>query len=301
MKRYIYLIVIMLVTLGALHAGIHDNAGSYGYKFLNIPTNPVALALGSRGIHVNADYAAFINQPAIGSVESHRTLGVAHTAWLDDTRYNTLFYSLSDRKSHFGIAMRNLDYGELEARDDTGVLIGYYSPLDMSLMGNYAYRLGPATYFGVNLGVMYQKLNTDSSYGVHADAGVTILPPIKDSRLSMSLRNMGTSSAMNDIRTPMPTSIEIDFSKVYRFDESALTIETSAVKVLDADWKGVVSAEMDILGKAQLRGAYKINHDAESISAGIGIRIKSISIDYGWAAFTNQLNDIHSFGIGYRF
>jgi hypothetical protein len=301
MKHFLILLIPAMLICGFLTAGVHENAGNYGYKFLNISTNPIGLALGGRGIQAGENSAAFLNQPAIGAMNHHRTLAASHTFWLEDTKFSNVAYSFSNRRSHFGLALRNLDYGEIEARDDNGNLIGYYSPLDMSIMANYAYRMGPDLYVGFNGGLMYQKLNTDSSYGIHADAGFTYLPPFRDSRLSLSIRNLGTSSRMNDIRTDMPVTAEMDFSKKYSFETGAITIEASAIKAIDENWKGVVNSELDIMGRLFLRGAYKIGYDAESVSAGLGIRVGKINVDYGWAAFTRQLNDIHSFGISYSF
>lgn len=300
--RYFCLILILSLLAGSvLYAGSNDNTGLYGYKFLNVSTNPVALALGGRGIHAGGDLAAFLNQPAAGAIDSHRSVGISHTAWLDDIKYNNVFYSYSDRISHFGLALRNLDYGEIENRDDAGNLIGYYSPLDMSLMANYAYRMGPATYFGMSAGLLYQKLNTASSYGVHADVGLTILPPFRDSRLSFSLRNLGSSSKMENVETRMPVTFETDFSKGYQFESAKLILEASALKPIDEDLKGVISAQLELYDILALRGAYKMNYSAEDFSAGVGFKLRGLSIDYAWAPFTDGLNDVHAFGVSYRF
>ncbi len=40
--------------------------------------------------------------------------------------------------------MRNLDYGEIENRDDMGFLIGNYHPLDIDVTANYAHRVTPS-------------------------------------------------------------------------------------------------------------------------------------------------------------
>ncbi|MDP2172239.1 MAG: PorV/PorQ family protein [Candidatus Cloacimonadaceae bacterium] len=301
MKHFRLILILSLLFGSALCAQTHENTGLYGYKFLNISTNPLSLALGGRGIHAGGNLAAFINQPASAAIESHRSAGISHTAWLDDIKYNNVFYSQSDRLTHFGLALRNLDYGEIENRDVTGNLIGYYSPLDISLMASYAYRMGPATYFGLNGGVMYQKLNTASSYGVHADLGMTLLPPVRDSRLSFSFRNLGTSSKMEDVETRMPITFETDLSKAYTFESGKLILEASAVKPIDADWKGIFSSELEIYEMIALRGAYKLNHSAENFSTGIGIKLLGLQIDYAWAPFTKGLNDVHAFGVSYNF
>jgi len=301
MKTYIAIIILALGGLTLLGAEIHPEAGFYGYKFLNISSDPVALALGGRGIHASMDQGAFMRQPAVGSVNSHRGLGASHSAWLDDTSYNQLSYSLSNRLSHFGVALRNLDYGELESRDETGALIGYYHPSDVSLMANYAWRLGPSTYAGLNGGLMYQKLGTASSYGAHVDVGFTILPPFTNSIFSFSVRNLGDSSKMNEVQTRLPVSMEADLSKKWQLEQGSMTVELSAVKGVDADLKGVISTQLDILERIALRGAYKLNHDAEGLSAGLGLKVGKLDINYGWADFSSQLDDVHSFGLAWRF
>lgn len=297
---FLFLTAILLscFTLGA---DIHANAGEYGYQFLDISTNPVALALAGRGISAGANLASFVRQPASAVLESHRSLGVSHSLWLGDTKYNNLHYSYSTRKAHFGIAMRGLDYGQVEIRDDNGVFLGYYSPLNMDLMGNYALRITPSIYAGLNAGVAYEKLNTDSSLGFHGDLGMTWLPPINKTSFSLALRNLGASSKMNEEQTLFAPSLEMDLSKQFAFDSNSLRVELSGIKAVDENWKAAANAEFTLYDLVMLRVGYKLNYDAEDISGGLGFRWKNIGIDYGWAAFSSRLSDVHSFGLSYNF
>ncbi len=301
MRISLILVTAILLSCATLIADINDNAGEYGYQFLDISTNPVALALAGRGIHSGSELASFVRQPASAVLESHRSLGISHTAWLDDTKFNNLFYSYSTRKSHFGLALRNLDYGELEIRDDNGFLIGYYSPLNLDLMGNYAFRISPSLYGGLNAGVAYEKLNTDSSVGLHGDLGITWLPPFTNANLSVAVRNLGLSSAMNDEQTAFAPSLEMDLSKELIFDDTSVNLEISGIKAVDENWKGAVNTQITLYDIVMLRAGYKINYDAENVSAGLGLRWKNFGVDYGWAAFSSRLNDIHSFGLSYNF
>jgi len=50
-----------------------------------------------------------------------------------------------------------------------------------------------------------------------------------------------------------------------------------------------------------LRAGYKINYDAENVSAGFGIEWQGITVDYGWASWTSHFNDTHCLGITYSF
>jgi len=291
--------LIMAVCL--IGAEINENAGEYGFKFLQIPVNPVSIALGSRGSGSQQNPAVFINQPALAAVHAHRNLSVSHSIWLEETGYSNVMYSYSDRRKHFGAFLRNLDYGEVENRDDSGTLIGEYSPVDMNMMINFAMRMTPSTYLGMNAGVVYQKLNTASAYGLSTDLGFTYLPPLMDSQLSFSLRNLGVSSKMNIERIDFPVSAEVELSKSFAFDTNSIMVGACMIKAIDEDIKSSLYGELELSDMLYLRSGYKLNYDAEDFSAGLGIRYRNVAIDYGWASFTEQLNDVHSFGITYNF
>ena len=301
MKSTSFALLAALMGIMTLTAGIHDNAGQYGYQFLDISTNPVALALAGRGIQGGADQASYLRQPASGLLESHRSLGVSHSLWLADTKFNNLNYSYSNRKYHFGLALRNLDYGILEIRDDNGYLIGEYSPLNMDLTANYALRVTPSIYAGLNAGVAYEKLNTDSSLGLHGDLGFTWLPPVQNTMFSLAARNLGLSSAMNEDRTLFAPSLELDLCKAWDFGNTDLSLEVSGIKAIDENWKAAASTEISLYDLVHLRLGYKLNYDAENLSAGLGIRWRKIGVDYGWAAYSSRLNDVHAFGLSYFF
>ena len=300
-KTALILSLIMLFSV-FLNADIHHNAGKYGYQFLDISTNPVSLSLAGRGISSSSELASFLRQPASSTIEAHKSIGASHIIWLADTSCDNLYYSWSNRKSHFGLAFRSLDYGELEIRDDNGMLIGHYSPLDIDLLGNYAKRLTPSLYAGVNAGIAYEKLDTDSSLGLHTDLGVTWLTPIAGTQFNLSVRNLGVSSAMDEERTLFAPSLEMDLSKSINYQNTDITFELSGIKAVDENWKAAVSSEIELFQRLlALRIGYKINYDAENLTAGLGLNWKNLSIDYGWGSFSDHLNNVHSFGLSYHF
>ena len=300
-KTALILSIIMLFSV-FLNADIHHNAGKYGYQFLDISTNPISLSLAGRGISSSSQLSSFLRQPASSTIEAHRSIGASHIIWLADTSCDNLYYSWSKRKSHFGLAFRSLNYGELEIRDDNGMLIGHYSPLDIDLLGNYAMRLAPSLYAGVNVGIAYEKLDTDSSLGLHSDLGVAWLPPIAGTQCDLTIRNLGISSEMDEESTLFAPSLEMDLSKKINYQNTDITFELSGMKAVDENWKAAISSEIALFQRLlALRVGYKINYDAENLTAGLGLNWKNLSVDYGWASFSDHLNNVHSFGISYHF
>ncbi|HAN40915.1 MAG TPA: hypothetical protein DCQ12_03215 [Candidatus Cloacimonas sp.] len=293
--------VAMLISVALSCFALHPEAGKYSYQFLNVHSDPAMIAMGGRGVHALMDKSAFSLQPAIGAVKAHQNLGVSYMSWLDDSAYNQIYYSSSDRISHFGITLRNLDYGKVESRDETGMFLGYYHPLDLSVMCNYAHRITPSIFAGANLGVLYEKLATASSLGAHADLGLTLLPPIENSSLSMTVRNLGAATKVNEERGLLPLSFETDLGKYWEWENATFGMEVAAVKAVDEYLKFSVASQISIWDKLYLRGAYKIKQDPKSLSAGIGFRLRNIDIDYAWAANSSGLNDVHSFGLKWNF
>lgn len=299
MKKYILALAVMTL-IWALGAEIHSNAGEYGYQFLNIPVNPVGLALAGRGIHSQANQASWIWQPASSAAERGRSVGASHHIWISDTAYSSLAYSNSNRKSHLGLALINLSYGKIDKRDETGLLIGEYSPADLAVKGNYSLRLYPSIYLGMNLGVLYQKIDTASSLGIFTDLGSTWLPPIKDSKISVAVRNLGVSNKTDEERVDFPHSIDLDIYKGITLGEQHLGIEGSLRKAVDDHTRLSVSAELCLLQSLFLRAGYQ-SADAAGLSAGAGFQISRFAIDYAYGSFDEGLQDVHSFGLSYHF
>jgi hypothetical protein len=299
--KQIFTTLCLILISAMCFAGINKDAGTYGYKFLNVPYGPVALSLAGRGVYSSNNSSAFILQPASSCVNDQRLLGITHNMWLADTQANMISYSYSRKIDHFGIAIRNLDYGDIENRDDMGIMIGSYHPIDIDATANYARRLSPNFYTGVNLGVLYQKLNTASSLALHSDLGFCYLPPVKNTKISLAVRDLGVANKTDDERVKLPTSFEMDINKGFLLADQQIFLGGSAIQTLDEDLKGSINLEGNLFQIFSIRGGYLLGYDAQDFSAGSGVKYKNISVDYGYGAFNSELNDVHSFGVTYRF
>lgn len=300
MKRYI-LVLWTLMIIGSSYAGVHDNAGEYGYKFLQIPVNPVSMAMAGRGIHSPSNTSSWIMQPASSCQENLKSASAAHSTWIGDTGFSSAWYNNSSRSSSTGLMIRNLSYGEIEKRDETGFLIGSYNPVDIAVTGNHARRLSPWLYAGMNLGVIYQKLDTASSLALASDLGLTLLPPLKDSAISFAVQNLGIANKTDAEAAELPLSFDLAIHKGIELGRQRLSLEAGLAKSSDEDLQAAFSGELSLLERMHLRGGYKLEHDSQSFSAGVGFELSRFVLDYGFAAFDEGLKDVHSFGLRYNF
>ncbi len=298
--RYITLaVLIMLLPLSV--TAINSNAGEYGFQFLQIPVNPAAAALAGNGIYANNYSGAFILNPAANLMDERFSISMQHCIWLTDTSCSQLIYSNGNRNRHFGLTARILDYGQLETRDDTGLLIGNFHPLDANILANFALRILPDHMVGINAGLLYEKLDTASSYGFSSDLGYMYLPPITNSLIFASVRNIGTTSKMDQERIKLPLGFETGIGYTMPKDDYNLSGQLALNKSVDSDVRFTISSVLALRQILKLRLGYKTNYDEEGLTAGIGINWSNLEIDYGWTSFTDRLNDTHSFGITYNF
>lgn len=298
--KYI-LTLIILTVLPLVVFGITSNSGEYGFQFLQIPISPVSSSLAGTGIYGSGYAGAFVHNPAANLIDERFSLSIQHNLWLVDTNCTQIIYSNGTRSRHFGLAARILDYGQIDTRDDTGLIIGTYSPVDANLMVNYAMRIHPDHMIGVNAGILYEKLNTASSYGFNADMGYVFLPPVTNLTMFFSLKNLGMTSKMDKERIKLPFTYETGIGYSRPFENSELAFQIGMSKAIDADLRYSLASELTFWQMLMLRFGYKGNHDEEGLTAGFGVKFMNFDFDYGWTTFSDRLNDTHAFGVTYNF
>jgi hypothetical protein len=298
--RYIIPALVLLILPLAVIA-INSNAGEYGFQFLQIPVNPVAAALAGNGIYGTNFSGAYLYNPASNLMDERFSLSLNHTLWLVDTNCTQIAYSNGNRSRHFGLAARVLDYGEIETRDDTGLIIGNYHPLDANLLANLAFRITPDHLVGINAGLLYEKLDTASSYGFNADLGYIFLTPVTNAIAFASVRNLGLTSKMDEETIKLPTTFEAGLGYAYPMNDYTLSSQVALNKASGSDVRATVSTELAMWQLIKLRLGYKVNYDEDRLTAGLGINWRNLDIDYGWTYNSDRLNDTHSFGITYNF
>jgi hypothetical protein len=296
-KTLAIILLLVTITLSAQNTDTRE----YGFKFLQIPVNPVASGLGGTGIYASNYSGAFTLNPAANLMDERFSLSLQHCIWLVDTSCSQIVYSNGNRNKHFGLVTRILDYGQLEKRDDTGALIGNYNPLDANIMVNFAYRVMPDHMLGVNAGLLYEKIDTASSYGLSSDFGYLFLPPITNTTFFASLRNVGVTSKMENESIKLPVTFETGLSYTLPKEGYSVSGQFAINKARGSDLRYTVAAELALWQTLMLRAGYKGNYDEEGLTAGLGINWHNVGIDYGWTSFSERLNDTHSFGVTYNF
>ncbi|MBW6516599.1 MAG: PorV/PorQ family protein [Candidatus Cloacimonetes bacterium] len=303
MKKSI-LILVMIIIFGLSLQGVEpiNIKSDYGWKMLTIPLSPSIAAMAGTGASISDEAGSFIEHPAAGLVGNVRAISVSQNLWIFDTQLNSIAINTITGATSYGFALRALDYGKIDARDLAGDIIGEFHPLDVNLIGNFAYRITPNYYAGINLMLLYQKIQTKSSTGVAFDLGLTYLTPISGLSVDAAVKHLGKTQKVNQSRIKLPVTPELAFNYLLPVDIAIIHTELKMLKHPDDDNIRVqLGANANINSVFNVRAGYYFNHDTQNITAGIGLQLKRIDFNYAYLPFSNDIRDAHSFGLSYKF
>lgn len=279
-----------------------ETSGEYGFQLLKIASGPEGASQASTGAFSSGEAYSIMLNPSAGLFARQSIISVAQNYWIFDTKLNSAGYLTNSGKTAFGVAYRYLDYGKLENRTDTGLLIGEFHPMDLILTFNFGYRLTPNQYAGINVNALYEKIDTASSYGYTFDLGYTYLSIITGQKFSLAVKNIGQTSAMENETIDLPVSFEAGVIQDFKFDTFGFSSELKVIRHIDDDaFKAVIGTQVKLNKIFDVKVGYKFNYDAESFSAGFGVNLKKIALDYAYVPFEYHINDVHVIGLTYKF
>ncbi len=298
MKKTVF-IIALLAILCLLQAEVN---GSKGFQMLRIMIDPVTAGQGGNGVINSTSGFTYLDNAAAPLLQKGTVLSVSQNIWLFDTSLSNIGYRNNMGRSSFGYAMRFLDYGKIDNRDDIGQIVGEYHPMDLTVTFNYGIRLMASHYLGANLTGLYEKIDDSSSTGISCDLGYIYLTPIKDLRLLASLKNFGTTSKMDSENIELPLTAEIGLSRDFDLKDNRLSADIKLIKDIDNDeLKGSIGLEANLYNNFFIRTGYKLGYDLESFSCGFGVQVKWFMIDYAYNPISESLDDVHILGLSYHF
>lgn len=298
MKKIILTLSLLIFSL----AIVAETTGEAGFQMLKVPTGAAISGQGGVGAFVSDDAFGFMNNPTAGMLQKKRVISIAQNYWLMDFQMNSGAYYYSQGKKAFGISYRYLDYGKLDGRDDVANQTGEFHPMDMVVTTNLGYRITPDMYLAANMNALYEKIDAASAIGLAFDIGYTYLTPIKDLTVAAAVKNIGKTGDMDKEDIDLPIAAEISIIKPLQLKSVMFANELKIIKYSDNDeLQMALGTNIQITEILKLRLGYKFNYDAEDLTAGIGIKLKKINVDYAFVNFNSEINDVHMIGLTYKF
>ncbi len=327
-----FLIVAMILPAIAWGQEV-TKVGTAGAKFLSINVIPRAAAMGDAYVAVANDVSSpFWNPAGIANVE-HNGVFIGYTNWLVDTKYPAVSvvkdFGLMGKIAFFmnGVHIPGFEAVQLSPGGIRDYGEFSYSALQTGV--TYAKYFTDKFAAGVNLKFLYEDYGKYDfiegsphpvAYGVALDAGTYFNTGWKSLRVSMSLQNLGPdmkpsgnyvheivegsqmiAETLNFRAYPLPMVFRLGAAMEVLEDENKrLTLAVEATHPNDNKETFSIGSEFQLKHLITLRAGYKLGVDEGGLSAGAGLSVKGIRIDYSFSDF-GALPDIHRIGLFYKF
>jgi hypothetical protein len=332
MKLNLAYIILLLSSIPFLtNAQI---GGNDSFTFLNIPSNPVASALG--GINISKtqkDPNAFLQNPALLDSTENNLLAINYLPYFAGIKYSSVAYVRQIKKQTFGLGIQHIGYGEFQQTDAAGNILGKFLVNDIALTLSHARRQGNIT-FGGNIKFVSSVIESYSASALLLDFGGVFKHPKQDLSYAILVKNIGIRfknfTPYDNPDLPLDVQMGISFKPKYmpvRFSITAHHLYKYDITYLD---KSIVKKDLsgniienkvnqiDNLGRHLILGAELLlsknfnillgyNHlrnrelsqqnisGFSGISVGFLFKTKFINLSYSYSGY-NTAGNLNSFG-----
>jgi hypothetical protein len=314
MKRILLLLSVLFT------ANVYAQDTGSGLDFLNISPTADQLSLSQAGSASVTGPAAIYSNPAQLAMAASSSVDLGYTFWIANVENQFAGINLLRNRSAFGFAVYSSGAGDFEARDRPGESSGNFSVEYLSLSGAFAYRTGP-----VSVGVTAQYLREEifqyvaNGYAFSVGAAARFLD--ERVRLGASVNNLGEMDELNQVSTPLPSTLNIGASAGLVEFTTPVEDDLPVLLTLHADWNkpleersggdftgsddgdGFLSLALQAdLGELfSLRGGYRIGPTERPVSFGMNFLVEPLRVQYAIVPFTTGYGTVHSLGIQYHF
>jgi len=284
--------------------------GTTGANFLKIGIGPRAAGMGEAQVAVCNDVASVFWNPAglvrIGSQEA----SFMYNLWFEGIRSQYFGYTYPHPTiGTFAGSINYLSMDKIQGYTANGVKTGEVTAYDLLGVLSYARELPYyGIYGGINLKLIQQKLEKESSFACGFDIGAMgglgrwlKVKGLEDLTVGLNLQNLGTGVIFEEEVGNLPLNLKFGVGITKEVLGDPLTIAIDGNLPNDNDFYGSFGIEYWVRDLIALRLGYKSGEDlGKGISFGGGIKVNIFQLDYALVHF-GELGYTHRIGIVTRF
>lgn len=291
-------VCLSIATLSASNA-----LGQQGFifNFLRSTISARMAGLGGATVGITQDPANVVINPAVLSTVDSSMITATFIKHVLDINagyasYNTNVESLGD----VAVTIGYLNYGTFQRTSSVGDRNGTFGANDLAVSFSVANELDTTLSYGVTAKVLHSTIPDMSSTAIAVDAGLLYRIPAKRTNIGLSILNVGTQlSTYDGTRDRLPLDMRIGVSHRLRglpllVNASLNHLTDDVPDVLDRFRNFSVGGELYLGKVVQARLSYdnrlrntsgvNIASQLSGLSAGVGLRLPSLSFDYAYSA-----------------
>jgi hypothetical protein len=302
--------LLLILLLGAALPAFATSAGTTGFELFRTDGFPRNSALGSSQIAVGGDLQSlFVNPAGLGDITQPKG-SVGYFKQVLDINSGNLSYARPVKSlGVLAAGVTYFDYGSFDRASEFGEKQGTFGASDVLVTLSGARQIKPNISGGVSLKYLNSTIDSYNASALAADLGILYHTGYEGWDVGAGIFNLGfATSAYLKTRDKLPTSYRLGFSVPLqhlpvRFSFAGDYMEKEGIRGmggLELTFSQYLQGRLgyNTIGIDQRVGLRRDN--LAGFSAGLGIHIKSISVDY---ALTSQgeIGYLHRFGIGTTF
>ena len=204
--------IVLLIILSSDHTYSQSNTI---YNFLKLDVGARASALGGSYITGTNDVNSIFYNPAALSTINTSQASIGFFKYLLDINSGNISYTQRYKDAgYFGAGIRYINYGSFEKFNEQSVNVGTFSANELALSLGYSNMYKNNFHYGINLKLIYSKIDDFSSSAIAADLGM--LYTIKETNwdFALSLLNAGVQlSEYGSVKEDLPLDLSIGVIK----------------------------------------------------------------------------------------
>lgn len=249
------------------------------------------------------------NNPAAGFQAENPYVSFSYFNHLENAKIENFRFAYPFKENFISLQLYNFSIPGFEKRDVPGEALYEFEPQSWLLSFAYSYKLQNNIFLGLSYKYVledidiyrYQTSTFDLGY-FHKNLFTNGL------ELSSSVKNLGTdhhdgkTTAIKDIEIPLSLSNSL----VYRFPLKTYNIQLSSgftseyfIETKEHELSSALATSFK--EQIEVRVGLKFNNDGNPFTAGLGYKWNSLSFNYSYAHYTNDLGDVHGLNLIYSF
>ncbi len=296
MKKLSFLLTFFLLIHSPLLAGS-------GMAFLNMPSS--ARSAGAMNVFASEfSGASVLFENPVGIMQDKTNINFTNNFWFADINQSVLTLGKQTGFATFGAGINFVNSPGIEVRSKpTDEPEGEINAQYLSVALGMSKKILPRVYLGVNTKYLYQSLYTEKASGMALDMSALWRMP-SNMNLTVALQNLGKMAELKESATPLPTVAKFGLVRPDILDKKSPVNASIGIyfdQYLEEEITEInVGGEVDIYDKFFLRGGYSIQQEYNNASFGLGMTMKSFTMDFALLMLPEIPDTPYLFSLSYN-
>lgn len=291
------ILIFILISSSFLFA---QDAGKTGLSFLKIGFGARNVALGNLGVVASNDVTSLYYNPSLLAGMESSELMFTHNEWIQDVRSELLGASFKLFGLPFAIGINTTSISDIEVRTGPGAAESKFNANYFSGSLSTGFHIIENVSLGFTAKYLYENILSDDATGLGYDVGLFYSSPIEGLSFGSALRNLGSMNAFRTVSTKLPTDISL--GGIYNFFNDRMN-SNFAISAGVQKYTNINEVHVNVGGEAfyndiiAIRAGYQSGFKSRNITAGMGLKYRSIYFDYAFIPYSFNLGTTHTISL----